>query len=165
MDDLALQDVPRDGEIVELLYQLSRSAHATHLDMTVSTGAAQRRLRFVGPRVVQFQAELPEVLHGLDVQDIRDQGIGGLTLWVSVGGGAVTFWAKAIKEITDRRSKTEGAAADHRASADPTPLIEADQVHVWGPTGLPQSSFRYRSPGRGGALRHFSVSTRPYVRM
>lgn len=156
MDDLPLQDVPRDGEIVEVLYRLSRTA-PTYLDMTVSTPRALRRLRFTRPRVVQFRSELPDVLRGLEVQDIRDQRIGDLALWVSVADGAVTFWAKGVSEITTQRA--ELGAVSHA-----TPLVEADDVRAWGPIGLPQTSFRYRTPGRGGALRHFSISTRPYVR-
>lgn len=157
MADLPLQDVPRDCEIVELVYELARP-EMTHLDLRVAVDGAprvERRLRFTGPRVVQFQSELPEVLRGLDVQDVRAERLGDLSLWVSVAGGAVTFWARAVSEITASKHprETERAAP---------PLVAEEQVRAWEPLGVPPTSFRYRTSGRGGLLRHFSVSTRPY---
>lgn len=156
MGDLLLQDVPREGEILELTYRLATPSQ-THLEMTVSADGVERRLRFSGPRVVQFQSEMPEVLRGLEVQDIRDRNIGDLTLWVSVGGGAVTFWARSVSDITARKP-------ERKVHAEPAPDLEADHIRELGSAAVPRASFRYRSPSRGGPLRHFSVSTRPFVR-
>lgn len=169
MVDLPLQDLPSEGEIVEVLFRLSKAAPG-HLDLTVSTPRALRRLRFSGPRVVQFQAEMPDVLRGIAVQDIRDQRIGELSLWVSVGDGALTFWARGVSEITSAPVDHDEAApsiyAGHagRPGADAARLVQAEEVRAWGPLGMPEASFRYRTPRGGGALRHVSISTRPYAR-
>jgi len=160
MADLPLEQVPREGEIIEVLYRLSRPAQ-THLDLTVTTDGSLRRLRFNGARVVQFQEDPPPVLQGLDVQDIRDQQLGELALWVSVASGAITFWAKTITELAQNKPETRPAPRDTRA--EEVPLVAAEQMRAWGPNGIPPSSFRYRTQGSGGALRAFSVGTRPYL--
>jgi hypothetical protein len=160
MADLTLEQVPREGEILEVLYRLSRTAQ-THLDLAVSDDGVVRRLRFNGARVVQFQEEPPDVLRGLDVQDIRDQKLRDLALWVSVADGAITFWAKAITELTV--PKLEIRPAPRERSADEVPFVVAEQLRTWSPNGIPPSSFRYRVQGRGGTLRHCSVGTRRYL--
>lgn len=160
MADLPLEQVPREGEIIEVLYRLSRPAQ-THLDLAVSDDDVVRRLRFNGARVVQFQEDPPAVLRGLDVQDIRDQQLGELALWVSVAGGAITFWAKTITELT--LPKFDARPAPQATSAPEIPFVAAEQVRAWSPNGIPPSSFRYRTQGSGGALRQFSVATRPYL--
>lgn len=154
---MELKDVPHECEIIELLYRLSRPA-PTHIDVLVAAHGVERRLRFAGPRVVQFQPEMPEVLFGLDVQDLGEERIGELGLWVSVGGGAVTFWAKAVSEL-DVRSHDRAEPRD-----DPAPLVAADEVRAWDPFGVPRASFRYRSPLPGGPLRGFTISTHPFGR-
>ncbi len=160
MADLPLDQVPREGEIVEVLYRRSGAAQ-THLDVTVSVDGVVRHLRFHGARVVQFQEEQPEVLQGIDVQDIRDQQLGDLTLWVSIAEGAITFWAKAIVEMTQPKPEVRPAPREQGAPEE-IPLLAADQVRAWGPNGTLPSSFRYRALGSGGSLRGFSVGTRPF---
>jgi hypothetical protein len=144
-------NVPPHCEVVELIYRLTRPS-STHLDMTIVSDGEERVLRFRGPRVVQFEKDLPDVLRGLEVKDIRDQNLAGLDLWISVAGGAVTFWAKAMVEI-GRRS----------LDADPqVPVFDAKLVQPWEMYGVPVESFSYRSPARASALRVFSITTRPF---
>lgn len=153
MDDHSPLHVPRDCEVVELLYKLTRPS-STHLDMTLVSDGVERTLRFRGPRVVQFEKDMPDVLRGLEVKDIRDQKLAGLNLWVSVADGAVTFWAKAMAEI-GRRS----------LDAEPEmPSFDPQSVKPWELYGVPVESFAYRSPARASALRCFSISTRPFER-
>ncbi len=160
MADLPLEQVPREGEIVEVLYRLSHPTQ-THLDLAVATDGAVRRLRFKGARVVQFREEPPDVLQGLDVQDIRDQQLGEMALWVSVGDGAITFWAKSITEMALHKPDLRPTPRD--TSADDVPNVVAAQVRAWGPSGIPPTSFRYRTFGSGGTLRGCSVGTRPFL--
>jgi hypothetical protein len=159
MSDLPLEQVPREGEIIEVLYRLSGPTQ-THVDLTVVAEGEQRRLRFTCARVVQFQEDPPAILRGLDVQDIRDQQLGDMALWVSVADGAITFWAKTVTEMTHRKPEARPVPRD--AIADQIPLIAAEQVREWGPSGTPRSSFRYRSQGGSGMLRRASVGTRRY---
>jgi hypothetical protein len=157
MVDLPLEQVPRGGEIIEVLYRLSGPAQ-THVDLTVSEEDSLRRLRFSGARVVLFQEEPPSVLQGLEVQDIRDQNLRDLALWVSVANGAITFWAKTMTEMSPQ--KLESRPVPRESRADDVPLVAAEQLRKWGPS--PPTSFRYRTQGSGGALRGFSVATRPF---
>jgi hypothetical protein len=160
MADLPLEQIPREGEILEVLYRLSRPAQ-THLDLAVATDDGVCRLRFNGARVVQFQEEPPAVLRGLEVQDIRDQNLGDMALWVSVASGAITFWAKSITELAPHRPEMRPPPRDK--SVEDVPFVVAEQVRAWGGHGIPQESFRYRAQGSGGMLRHVSVGTRPYL--
>lgn len=160
MADLPLDQVPREGEIVEVLYRLSRPAE-THLDLTVATDRALRRLRFSGARVVQFQEEPPSVLQGLDVQDIRKQDLGNLALWVSIAEGAITFWAQRVVEMTQQIPAPRTSSL--HSPAEDLPIIAVDQVRNWAPSGTPPTSFYYRKPLTGGTLRGFSVGTRRYL--
>lgn len=157
MVDLPLEQVPRGGEIIEVLYRLSGPAQ-THVDLTVADEGSLRRLRFSGARVVMFQEEPPSVLLGLEVQDIRDQNLGDLALWVSVANGAITFWAKTMTEMTPQ--KLEIRLKPRASSADDVPLVAAEQLRDWGSS--PPSSFRYRTQRGGVTLRGFSVATRPF---
>jgi hypothetical protein len=158
MAELPLDQVPREGEIVEVLYRLSRPTE-THLDLTVSEDGALRRLRFNGARVVMFQEEPPPVLKGLDVQDIRDQQLRDMFLHVSIADGAITFWAKTLTEITQPRFEPRPA---RDTSADDLPVLKDDDVRQWGPGGVATSSFRYQSAA-SGSLRGFSVGTGAFV--
>lgn len=149
MDDRSLtpQDLPRDCEILELCYRIQKP-ESTHLDLTFRVeGGAERSLRFHRPRVVQFDRGLPDILHGLEVQDVREQGLGESTIWVSVGQGAVTFWAKDVVELS-RSQRIQ--------RADTSPPMKP-----WELLGAPVETYNYRAP-RGGAFRAFSISTRPY---
>lgn len=157
MVDLPLEQVPREGEIIEVLYRLSGPAQ-THVDLTVDDEGTLRRLRFTGARVVMFQEEPPSVLQGLEVQDIRDQNLRDVALWVSVASGAITFWAKAVTEMTPQ--KLEIRPKPRESSAEDIPVVAAEQLRDWGSS--PPSSFRYRTQRSGGALRGFSVATRPF---
>ena len=118
MADLPLEQVPRESEIIEVLYRRSGPAES-HIDLTVSDDGTLRRLRFNGARVVQFQEQPPDVLKGLDVEDIRDQKLGDLTLWVSIAGGAITFWAKTITEIAEQKPQARPAPRDRRRTMSP----------------------------------------------
>lgn len=160
MADLPLDQVPLEGEITEVLYRLSRPA-GTHLDLTVSTDDGVRRLRFNGVRVVMFQEEPPPVLKGLEVQDIRDQQLRDLALWVSVADGAITFWAKSVSEMAQPKPDVRPKPRD--SISDDIPLASAEQMRSWSPYGIPPSSFRYQPLPRTGALRGFTVKTRRYV--
>jgi hypothetical protein len=154
MDDRALDplDVPEDCSIVELVYRLSR-ADQTVLELAITNGGDHRRLRFRGTRVVQFDKELPEVLHGLRVEDMGDKKVGDLSLWVSVGGGAITFWARSLTEVTKKTRSADAA---------PRPPKTLDQLRPWDVHGIPVESFSHRTINTG-ALRVFSISTRPYT--
>jgi hypothetical protein len=148
MEDRSLNpnDLPRDCEVVELCYRIKKPEN-THLDLTIRVDGVERSLRFHRPRVVQFDKDLPDLLHGLEVQDIRAQNLGESTIWVSIGRGAVTFWAKDVVQL----SRTEPMARrDDTAAAKP-----------WEILGGPVETYNYRAP-RGGAFRSFSISTRPY---
>jgi hypothetical protein len=94
MEDRPLtpKDLPKDCSIVELCYRIKKP-ESTYLDLTISADGVERSLRFHRPRVVQFDKDLPDLLHGLEVEDVREQGLGELMIWVSIGRGAVTFWA------------------------------------------------------------------------
>ncbi len=140
------QDLPRECDIVELCYRIKKP-ESTHLDLVFSSGGTERSLRFHRPRVVQFERDLPDVLHGLEVQDVREQNLGDLRLWVSIGGGAVTFWAKEVVELS-------------RFERIPR-LFENEPLKPWEILGAPVDTYNYRAP-RGGAFRFFSISTRPY---
>ena len=158
MANLTLEQVPRESEIIEVLYRISRPAQS-HLDLTVSDDGAVRRLRFNGARVVQFQEQQPDVLQGLEVEDIRDQKLGDLVLWVSIASGAITFWAKTITELAEQ--KPEPRRPLPRETED-VPLVKPEEVRAWAASGLPATSFRYRTLGIGGALRGISVATAPH---
>ncbi len=156
MDDapLSAQDLPREGEIVEIVYRLAKPEEA-HLDLILLTGGKRRRLRFHGPRVVQFAETMPASLQGLDVQDVRTQSFGSVSLWVSVADGAVTFWARSVSDLTTKK-------ADRSDESRPAALL-AEDLRNFGKQGIPVSSFVYRPPAStSSALRHFSISTRPY---
>jgi hypothetical protein len=149
MDDRSLtpQDLPRECEIVELCYRIKKP-EATHLDLTVRVeGGKERSLRFHRPRVVQFDKDLPDILHDLEVQDVRAQNLGESTIWVSIGHGAVTFWAKDVVELS---------RFERVVRADTSPPVKP-----WELLGAPVETYNYRAP-RGGAFRSFSISTRPY---
>jgi hypothetical protein len=153
MVDLPLEQVPREGEIIEVLYRLSRPVQSD-LDLMMVANGAKRRLRFSGTRVVIFQKELPPVLRGLEVQDIRDHQLDDLTLWVSVANDAITFFAKTITEIVQPKPRA--------SITEELPLFAEDQLRRFGQSGTPQSSFRYRARGSGGMLRGCSVGIHPY---
>jgi hypothetical protein len=159
MVDLPLEQVPREGEIIEVLYRLSRPVQSD-LDLMMVTKGAKRRLRFSGTRVMIFQKELPPVLHGLEVQDIRDHQLDDLTLWVSVANDAITFFAKTITELT--QPKLELSPKPRASITEEVPVFAEAQLRRFGKSGIPQSSFRYRARGSGGTLRGCSVRTRPY---
>ena len=148
MEDRTLtpKDLPSDCSIVELSYRIKRP-ESTHLDIVISAGGIERSLRFHRPRVVQFDKDLPDLLHGLEVQDVREQGLGEMALWVSVGQGAVTFWARDVVELS--RSDRQPAKVDDK------PFKPWEVVHDG------EESYNYRAP-KGGAFRFFSISTHRY---
>jgi hypothetical protein len=154
VDDRALDplDVPEDCEIVELVYRHARAEESV-LELAITNGGDHRRLRFRGTRVVQLDKELPEVFHGIRVEDMGDKRVGELSLWVSLGGGAVTFWARALSEV-GRVGRAGGVAIK--------PERTLDQVRPWDYHGVPAESFSHRTINPR-ALRVFSISTHPYV--
>lgn len=137
---------PSDYDVVELVYRLKPPGDG-HVDLTLATPTGTRRLRFLGPRVVQVASELPSVLAGVEVRDVSAESLRGLDLWISIGDGAITFWAKSVTELAEARAA--------RASLDLDPKrkrVAADDV--------PHESFVVRRGARAphGALRHFSIS-------
>jgi hypothetical protein len=141
------KELPSDCAIVELSYRIKK-AETTHLDLVISVDGAERSLRFHRPRVVQFDKDLPDVLRGLEVQDVTEKALGDCTLWVSIGHGAVTFWARDVVELS--RSERLPRLFGDTAPFKPWEIIkEAEEV------------YNYRAP-RGGAFRAFSISTKPY---
>jgi hypothetical protein len=159
MVELPLDQVPRDGEIVEVFYRLSHT-QAAYVDLTMSAGGGERRLRFNGARMVVFREQTPDSLLGLDVRDVTDQPPPPDTaLWVSVADGAITFWAKSITELT--RPKFEPRDPPPDTSADAVPLVRDEQVQNWGPSGVAPGSFRYQSRALRGVLRSLVINTEP----
>jgi hypothetical protein len=160
MVELPLDQVPRDGEIVEVFYRLSHFQH-TYVDLTLSSGGGVRRLRFNGARVVTFKEAPPDNLLGLDVQDgITEQQPPDTPLWVSVADGAITFWAKSITELT--LPKFEHRDPPPVPSAEEVPLVLDEQVQKWGPSGVVPGSFRYHPRALRGALRALVIETEPH---
>jgi len=148
MEDRPLlpKDLPSDCAIVELSYRIKKPEN-THFDVTISADGHERSLRFHRPRVVQFDKDLPEILHGLEVEDVSAQGLRDMVLFVSIGHGAVTFWARDVVELS--RSQTL------------PPLFDDRPKKPWEITQGPEETYNYRAP-RGGAFRSFSISTRPF---
>ena len=158
MVELPLDQVPRDGEIVEVFYRLSHT-QAAYVDLTMSSGGGERRLRFKGARMVVFREQTPDSLLGLDVRDVTDQPPPpGTALWVSVADGAITFWAKTITELTRPKLEPRDRPDTH---ADDVPLVRDDQVQNWGPSGVAPGSFRYQSRALRGVLRSLVINTEP----
>jgi hypothetical protein len=143
---IAPKDVPRNCDIVELVYRIQKTK-STHLDLVLSVDGVDRSLRFIGPRVVQFEKELPDLMHGIEVQDIASLGPAGLSLWVSVGEGAVTFWAKEMVERVHPERRVR--------------VFENEPLRPWELQGSPVESYNYQMP-RGGSFRAFSITTKPY---
>jgi hypothetical protein len=156
MVELPLDEVPRDGEIVEVFYRLSHSAQA-YIDLRVSVDGAERHLRFSGARVVVFREEPPPVLVGLDVQDVREQQIQDASLRVSVADGAITFWAKTITDLT--RPQFEPRPSPPDPSEDEIPLVLPDD---WATGGLVTSSFRYQARAPRGVLQSLALVTQSH---
>jgi hypothetical protein len=90
-------DSPRDYEILQLVMRLG-DVREPFVELTLSRERLRKRLRFLGPRVFQFEQAFERVPRGLEVRDISARSIGELKLRVEGAGGALSFWARGVVE-------------------------------------------------------------------
>ena len=150
---------PNDVHVVSINYSLGQ-AEASYLDLAFDDAGVEGRLRFLGTRVVQFADQLPAALLGLEVVDVEPQEGSVLTLWVSVGQGAVTFWARALAELRADGSIVRAEIGEDTVIAPrtPAPLMTPSMLDE---QGVPSRSFEDRGGEvSGGTLRAFTFKVR-----
>lgn len=101
-------DKPEEYRLLEVRYRAAE-VKEPYIDLLVARDQEYRTLRFMRPRVLQIERELPESPSGVEVRDVSAQNLKDMALWVSAADGAITFWARKVHEID--RSLRSGAGA------------------------------------------------------
>lgn len=159
---------PLEYDIVQLLLRCGDVAEP-FIDFTLARASVRRRLRFIGPRVLQVGKAFEEFPRGLEIRDISARAIGGLNVHVEGAQGALSFWAKMVIERPVNEPELTVRPRVVRAGSELEEVImrydpQLSQRLEW----LRHGPRPKRPPVRataevrrqGGSARYFIISTR-----
>lgn len=161
-------DTPLDYDIVQLLLRCGDVAEP-FIDFTLARASVRRRLRFIGPRVLQVDKAFEEFPRGLEIRDISARAIGGLNVHVQGAQGALSFWAKMVLERPVNEPELSVRPRVVRAGTElEETLMRYDPQLAQRLEWLRTGPKRKRAPVRataearrqGGSARYFIISTK-----